>query len=128
MIKKLRVTVDGKPYEVTVEVPDEADAPAAAAPVASAPVSRPAAVPAPASSPAATSPGGPNDVVCPLGGRVVAVDATVGQDVKEGDKIITTETMKMNTFVCAHKAGKVAEILVAVGDTVEEGRVLARIG
>ena len=35
--------------------------------------------------------------------------------------------MKMNTFVFAPKAGKVAEIKVSVGDAVQEGQVLARI-
>lgn len=33
----------------------------------------------------------------------------------------------MNTFVMAPKAGKVAEIKVAVGDAVHEGQSLARI-
>jgi glutaconyl-CoA/methylmalonyl-CoA decarboxylase subunit gamma len=41
---------------------------------------------------------------------------------------LTIETMKMNTFVLAPKAGKVTEVFVSVGDAVEEGRVLARIG
>ena len=33
MIKKLRVTVDGKPYDVTVEVPDESDGARASLPL-----------------------------------------------------------------------------------------------
>ncbi len=64
---------------------------------------------------------------CPLGGRIVAIDAAPGQVVKEGDRLVTVETMKMNTFVCAPKAGTVKEVLVAVGDAVEEGRIVARI-
>lgn len=126
MIKKLRVTVDGKSYDVTVEVPEETGAPAVpAAPV----VSRPAnPAPAPASAaPAPRGSTGPGDVPCPLGGRVVAIDAQPGQEVKEGDRLLTVETMKMNTFICAPKAGKVAEILVAIGDAVDEGCILARI-
>jgi biotin carboxyl carrier protein len=35
--------------------------------------------------------------------------------------------MKMNTFILSPKAGKVTAVLVAVGDAVEEGRLLARI-
>ena len=35
--------------------------------------------------------------------------------------------MKMNTFVFAPKAGKVAEIKVAVGDAVTDGQALVRI-
>jgi len=124
MIKKLRVTVDGKPYEVSVEVPDESDAfdaaplwsPAGGASGASAP---------PAQIARATA--APGDVPSPLMGRVVAIDVKLGQEVKQGQQLLTVETMKMNTFVLAPTTGKMAEILVSVGDAVEEGRILARI-
>jgi biotin carboxyl carrier protein len=138
MIKRLRVTVDGNTYDVTVELPEEA-APAAA-PVAevAAPASAPpspvvssapvAPAPAPAAAPAAAAgPAGPGDVPSPLAGRVTAVVANVGQDVTEGDHLLTLEAMKMNTFVFAPKTGKVAEVKTAVGDAVEEGQVLMRI-
>lgn len=131
MIRKLRVTVDGKPYDVSVEIPDDAGVtpiarPAAAAPVAApTPVAPAAPVPVPASSaPAAT---GPGDVASPLSGRVTAIIVQVGQSVKEGDHLITLEAMKMNTFVFAPRAGKVAEIKVAVGAAVDEGQALARL-
>ena len=60
-------------------------------------------------------------------GRVVAIDVKPRQEVTQGQQLLTIETMKMNTFVLAPKAGKLAEVLVAVGDAVEEGRLLARI-
>jgi glutaconyl-CoA/methylmalonyl-CoA decarboxylase subunit gamma len=131
MIRKLRVTVDGKPYDVSVEIPDDA-APIAAsrpasvaapAPAAAAPAAAP--TPAPASSAPAAA--GPGDVVSPLSGRVTAIIAQVGQAVQEGDHLITLEAMKMNTFVFAPRAGKVAEIKVAVGAAVDEGQALARL-
>ncbi len=141
MIKKLRVTVDGSTYDVSVEVPDDfgsvaASAPSAPAPVTSAPAPKPAAAPAPAPAPApaatpaapAAKASGPGDVASPLTGRVTAVVAIGGQDVKEGDHILTLEAMKMNTFVFAPKNGKVTELKVAVGDAVEEGQLLARVG
>ncbi len=141
MIKKLRVTVDGSTYDVSVEVPDDfgsvaASAPSAPAPVTSAPAPKPAAAPAPAPAPApaatpaapAAKASGPGDVASPLTGRVTAVVAIAGQDVKEGDHILTLEAMKMNTFVFAPKNGKVTELKVAVGDAVEEGQLLARVG
>jgi biotin carboxyl carrier protein len=144
MIKKLRVTVDGRPYDVTVEVPDESDltpAPAAAAlpgspaPAAPAPIPppapiAPAPVPAPAPTPATPAPAaasGPGDVPSPLAGRVITIVVKPGQEVKENDHLFTLEAMKMNTFVFAPKAGKVAEIKVAVGDAVGEGQTLAKI-
>lgn len=127
MIKKLRVTVDGKSFDVTVEAPEELSAPSPSS--APAPVS----VPAPPPSPAPTPPGpaaatpGTGDVTSPLAGRVIAVIAQPGQAVKENDHLLTIEAMKMNTFVFAPKAGTVAEIKVAVGDAVLEGQALARI-
>jgi biotin carboxyl carrier protein len=54
--------------------------------------------------------------------------ATVGQDVKEGDHLLTLEAMKMNTFVFAPKSGKVSAVLTEVGAIAEEGQVLVRIG
>jgi biotin carboxyl carrier protein len=140
MIKKLRVTVDGKTYDVVVELPDDAAAPAigvgpvnppAAAPVSVPPVIAPAAPnPAPTPPPAAASPAaaaGPGDVPSPLAGRVTAIVVTLGQQVKEGDHLLTLEAMKMNTFVFAPRAGKVAEIKTAVGSAVQEGESLVRL-
>jgi biotin carboxyl carrier protein len=66
-------------------------------------------------------------VASPLAGRVIAIIAQPGQLVKENDHLLTIEAMKMNTFVLAPKAGKLAEIKVAVGDAVAEGQALARI-
>lgn len=141
MIKKLRVTVDGSTYDVSVEVSDDfgsvaASAPSAPTPVTSPPAPKPAATSAPAPAPAPTAtPAAPaakatglGDVASPLTGRVTAVVAIAGQDVKEGDHILTLEAMKMNTFVFAPKTGKVTELKVAVGDAVEEGQLLARVG
>jgi biotin carboxyl carrier protein len=133
MIKKLRVTVDGNVYDVTVEVPEEN----ATAPVAAPPVSAPAApvTPTPTAAPPTTLPvsahvrsgAGPGDVASPLAGRVTAIIAQPGQDVKENDHLLTLEAMKMNTFVFAPKSGKVSEVLVAVGAAVEEGQVLMKL-
>jgi biotin carboxyl carrier protein len=58
---------------------------------------------------------------------VVQVAVAIGQQVNEGDKVLTLEAMKMNTVVNAPKSGKVAEIKVGVGDAVTEGQVLALI-
>src|SRR5512138_3428591 len=106
MIRKLRVTVDGVTYDVAVEIPDDAAAglPAAPPPVLpAAPVIAPAvsapvsAAPPPAPSAAPAGPASPGDVPSPLTGRVTAVIVTAGQDVKEGDHLLTLEAMKMNT-------------------------------
>ena len=133
MIKKLRVTVDGKSYDVTVEMADGpgAPAPASAPPAPPAPPHQSAEVapakPEPAPASAAPEPPGSGDVPSPLAGRVIAIIAQAGQQVKENDHLLTIEAMKMNTAVCAPKAGKVAEILTTVGAAVDEGQLLARL-
>jgi len=127
-IKKLRVTVDGKAFEVAVEILDEpalgvAAAPAAvaSAPVVSAPISAPVAAPAP--KPAAPASGG-GAVPSPLAGKVVSIDVKPGQAVAEGAQLLTLEAMKMNTFVYAPRAGTVTAVHVNAGDAVEEGAAL----
>jgi len=133
MIKKLRVTVDGKAYDVTVELPDEAGAstPAASAPAvlpsvapaAVSPVSAPVAEPAAASAAKA----GTNDIPSPLSGRVTAINVQSGQAVKEGEHLLTLEAMKMNTFITAPRDGAVKDVKVAVGEAVDEGQALVTL-
>jgi biotin carboxyl carrier protein len=125
-MKKLRITIEGKVYEVLVEILNET-APAArpvSAPIVTASVVAPPAPPQQRKPSAATGSGA---VVSPLSGKVVAVAVTVGQEVKEGDQIITLEAMKMNTYITAPKAGKVQSISTEVGAGVEEGQILAEI-
>jgi glutaconyl-CoA/methylmalonyl-CoA decarboxylase subunit gamma len=128
MIRKLRVTVDGKPYDVMVEMPDQvlesAPAQPGMAPVVAPPVAPVAPAPAARPAPAAA---GSGDVASLLAGRVAAIVVQVGQQVKTGDHLITLEAMKMNTLVVAPRAGKVTEINVAVGAVVDEGQALARV-
>jgi biotin carboxyl carrier protein len=66
-------------------------------------------------------------VQSPLAGWVVGIDVEPGQQVAAGDRLLTLEAMKMNTFVTAPSGGKVAEVLVAKGVAVEQGQVLVRI-
>jgi biotin carboxyl carrier protein len=125
-MKKLRVTVEGKVYDVLVEVLDEGTA--AAAPVAAPAVIASVAAPAAAPAPAPRGPAGSGDIASPLAGKVVSLDVKVGQAVAEGAQVATIEAMKMNTYIYAPKAGTIAAILVNPGDGVEEGTVMIRLG
>ena len=135
MIKKLRVTVDGIAYDVLVELADEAGAPVVYVPPTAPPPPAPlslgtvSSAPTESAAPAesAAGPAGPGDVPSPLAGRVTAINVQPGQEVKEGDHLITLEAMKMNTFVMAPRAGKINELKVAVGTAVEEGQVLVTL-
>ena len=62
-----------------------------------------------------------------LAGIIWKVVSEPGQEVADGDDLLIIEFMKMEIPVCAVGNGRVIEILVAEGDTVGEGTVLARI-
>jgi methylmalonyl-CoA carboxyltransferase small subunit len=129
---KLRITVDGKIYEVDVEVAQPEH------PIYGVggyfPMS-PARVPAPAPAAAVPMPlavgeatGAPvnEEKVCrsPISGIVVRVTVQVGQQIQVGDGVLVLEAMKMETDITAPVAGKVSKITVNVGDSVKGGQVL----
>ncbi|MGF1482734.1 MAG: biotin/lipoyl-containing protein [Opitutales bacterium] len=127
-MKRLRITIEGKVYDVEVDFLDEPAVPTTpssrlAGGVSMAPPA--SAVPAPSASAPKVAEDGV--VPSPLSGTVVSVDVAVGATVSEGQQLLTLEAMKMNTFVNAPAAGMVEEILTAAGDTVEEGQGLIRI-
>lgn len=134
MTKRLLITIDGKQYDVLVEVLDDAGhtpvtahapAPAVAAPPSPPPPPPPPPGPAAVAAPApAAASAGPGDIPSPLTGRVVAINVQVGQTVKAGDCVLVLEAMKMNTNVFAPREGVVKAIKVAVGDAAEEGQPL----
>lgn len=125
-MKKLRVTVEGKAYEVLVEILDEGTQPAVSVPLATANVA-----PVAPAAPVSTTPrvaSAPGDVVSPLAGKLVSYDVKVGDVVKEGAQVATIEAMKMNTYIYAPGAGKITATLITPGEGVEEGTVLLKIG
>ena len=129
-MKRLRITVEGKHYEVEVEFLDEdAQLPIGNA-VSSDSVqssSSETTMVANVKKPAPATPSGEGDVVSPLAAIVVAVEVSVGDPVKEGQKVITLEAMKMNTTVSAPVDSTVKAIHVSVGDSVEEGQPLIKL-
>lgn len=58
-------------------------------------------------------------------GKVWQIEARVGQQVAEEDPIVILESMKMEIPVGAPVGGTVKQILVAEGDTVQEGQDVA---
>lgn len=129
-MKKLRVTVDGKSFEVVVEALDEQGKPTQFQQAVPAPAFQQSSVaPPPASAPKQAAPqaAGAGAVISPLAGRIVSVDCQVGQKVASGAQLVTVEAMKMNTFVYAASDGTVSTIAVAPGDAVEEGQVLVTL-
>ncbi|HXP89948.1 MAG TPA: biotin/lipoyl-containing protein [Fibrobacteria bacterium] len=124
-MKKLRITVEGKTYEVVVETMEDPSARAArvATPTRAA-ASAPSSVSA-STAPAAKAAGGSaSSIRSQLAGRIVSVDVKEGDMVQPGVQLLVLEAMKMNTPVASGKAGKVTKIHVSEGETVEEGAAL----
>jgi len=63
-------------------------------------------------------------LTAPMPGKVVAVLATSGQEVKRGDALVIMEAMKMEHTIAAPHDGVIDEILYAVGDQVADGAPL----
>ncbi len=125
IMKNYTVTVNGNVYDVTVEETSDSApaAPASAAPKAAAPK---AAAPAPAPAPKASSGAqGSVPVAAPMPGKILAVKAETGQEVKAGDVIMVLEAMKMENDIVAPQDGTIVSINVGVGDSVESGETLA---
>lgn len=125
---KLKITVEGKVYEVEVEVEEGQPGPSAptpranprSAPTAARPVG-PAAAPAPVGGPDVAD---DKAVKSPLMGVVQAVGCNVGQEVEVDQPLVVLEAMKMLTTITSPDKAKVKNIFVAVGDSVKQGQVL----
>jgi len=126
-MKTLRITLEGKTYDVAVEVLGEnASAPA---PVASAPAQAAAPVAAPPQqAPAAPAPAGAGSVLSPMAGQVMKIKVAVGTTVSQNQEVIVLEAMKMETPIYAPAAGTVRAISVKEGEAVAEGQALLTIG
>ena len=121
-MKNYTITVNGTPYNVTVE-----EGSSSAAPVTSAPAPAPAAAPAPQAAPkAAPAPAasGSVKVDAPMPGNILDVKVSNGTAVKAGQVLVILEAMKMENEIVAPQDGTVASINVNKGDTVEAGQTI----
>lgn len=125
---KLKITVDGKAYEVEVEAVEPAvpAQPPRGYTVQSAPVRVPGASAAAAAAPEGTV---NEEKVCrsPVSGIVVRVVAQPGQAIQVGDVLLVLEAMKMETNITAPLAGKVSTIKAVAGDSVQVGQVVVEL-
>jgi 3-methylcrotonyl-CoA carboxylase alpha subunit len=66
-------------------------------------------------------------ILCPMPGRIIAVDVTLGDTVIKGQKLLTLEAMKMEHSLTAPFDGVVAELNATAGAQVQVEAVLVRI-
>jgi methylmalonyl-CoA carboxyltransferase small subunit len=126
---KLRIGIDGKTYELDVEVIEEDQAPRPRgyiSPYSTPPTTMPSVPSAPSPVSAAEEGAVEEGKVCrsPVAGVVIRINAQIGQQLQPNDVIMVLEAMKMETNVTAPVAGKVKTIKVAQGDGVKAHQVL----
>ncbi|MFG0262990.1 MAG: biotin/lipoyl-containing protein, partial [Novipirellula sp. JB048] len=69
----------------------------------------------------------PGQVAASMPGMVITVAAAEGDKVKEGQKLMVLEAMKMETTINAPASGTIVSIQTPAGTQVEAGDLLATI-
>ena len=69
----------------------------------------------------------PKKIYAIIPGVIRDINVKVGQNVKEGDKVLILEAMKMENDLRSHISGKIKDINVKVGMAVEKGFTLFTI-
>ena len=122
-MSKYRITVEGKAYEMDVELIGANDAVVAPVAKAAAPVvAAPKAAPAPvAAKPAEV---GSGSVVAPMPGTILKVLKASGDAVKAGEVVLILEAMKMENEITAPVDGTIGSLNLTEGSTVAGGDLL----
>ncbi|MCI0488088.1 MAG: biotin/lipoyl-binding protein [Blastocatellia bacterium] len=68
---------------------------------------------------------GRQQLTAPMPGKVVRLLREQGDEVEAGQGVVVVEAMKMQNEIKSTKAGRIVEIRVAAGDTVNANQVLA---
>lgn len=68
-----------------------------------------------------------DEIVANLPGKIVAINAVIGDKVEKGQIIIVLEAMKMEHSLCAQMDGELSELNAALHSQVKLGEVLAKL-
>lgn len=122
---KLKVTVNGTPYTVEVDVePDEQ--PGLGLPLWGTGVRHPGPTPTAPTS-ASVKGASKNAVVAPLAGSVARVLVQAGDRIEADQVLVVLEAMKMETEITAPQAGMVVAVHVQPGEAVQGGQALVDV-
>ena len=122
-MSKYRITVEGKTYEMDVELIGANGAAVAPVAKAAAPVvAAPKAAPAPVAAKPAEA--GSGSVVAPMPGTILKVLKETGDAVKAGEVVLILEAMKMENEITAPRDGSIGSLNLTEGSTVAGGDLL----
>ena len=124
---KLKIGIDGKQYEVDIEILEDDTVTGSYLPPHGPPTTvQPVSVPTPGVSALPADQKVDEAKVCrsPVAGVVVKLNVQPGQELQTNDLMMVLEAMKMETNITAPVAGKVKQVTVAQGDGVKVNQVL----
>lgn len=117
---RLRITVEGKAYDVDVEMAEEA--------LPEEPEPPPVAIPASVLQPRPAHVLPEDKIVrSPIAGLITVVLAEAGQFVRKDEPLLTIEAMKMESKLGAPVDGVIKNIHVVPGESVRNGQVLLEL-
>jgi len=140
MVKKYRVSVNGKTYEVEVEEMGQSQTNEVVYTEKSSQQpekSEKTVKPAPkknekkeeveVTEEQSQSSGNHTEIVAPMAGLVIEVQAKTGKKVEPGDKLLVLEAMKMENDIISDTSGIIKDVNCKKGDNVETGQVLITV-
>ena len=119
-LRKFKIKIEGKTYEVEVEEIIEGEAQK----FTNTKKEQSALSPSSAAQTKSTITGSSKTIVSPMPGKIITVMCSVGQTVKSGDVLILLEAMKMEQEIKAKTDGTVSDIKVSAGSNVQKDEVL----
>lgn len=130
MLRKFKISIDGKEYLVEMEEIGGVPQPVPAVQPVAAPATKeeaPKSEEVVAAQPTSSEPAGADALTAPMPGTILKVLVQVGDTVTENQPLMILEAMKMENEVVANKAGTITGIHVAQGEVVNPGDALITI-
>lgn len=135
MLRKFKISVDGKEYLVEMEELTASSQPVAQATAVQPPSqplpdikAEPAAVPQEPVQAAASGMEPEHVMASPMPGTILKLFVAIGDTVKVNQPLMILEAMKMENEIVAPQDGKIIDIFVNLGQTVDAGTKLIGIG
>ena len=124
-MKKFKISVNGKQYEVDVEeISSDGQVVETKSSVA---VSLPATETTKQQPVKSTGPVGSEKITAPMPGTILKMNVETGAQVKSGEVLCVLEAMKMENDITSPRDGKVASVNTAKGASVNAGDILVSL-